>query len=195
MKVGYARVTTTDQNPQLQVDALRDAGCDEIVEEHASGKNRQRPVLEADTRQAEQGRHARRVEARPPRPLRHRPRRDHRRAGRARRRLLLAHRRHRHQQRQHLTATLVRQILAAVAQFERGIIRERVSNGVAAAKRNGTKSGKPFGRPPRITRQDEDEILEAWEPTPVARLAQRYKVDEVTIYRAYKRAKARQSAT
>ena len=63
---------------------------------------------------------------------------------------------------------------------------------MAAAQRNGTKSGKPFGRPPRITRQDEDEILEAWETTPVARLAQRYKVHEVTVYRAYNRAKARQ---
>lgn len=43
---GYARVSTRDQTPALQVDALRRAGVDEIHEERASGA-RERPVLEA----------------------------------------------------------------------------------------------------------------------------------------------------
>jgi len=47
MKIGYARVSTTDQNPQMQIDALIAAGVDPdyIFTEHKSGKNRNRPAL------------------------------------------------------------------------------------------------------------------------------------------------------
>lgn len=43
--VGYARVSTSDQNPGLQVDALKKAGCQRIFEETASGAQRDRPEL------------------------------------------------------------------------------------------------------------------------------------------------------
>ena len=36
MRIGYARVSTTDQNSQLQVEALTAAGCDKVFEEQAS---------------------------------------------------------------------------------------------------------------------------------------------------------------
>src|SRR3954470_13691072 len=45
--VGYARVSTGDQNPQLQIDALSKAGCRRIFEETASGSLRERPQLAA----------------------------------------------------------------------------------------------------------------------------------------------------
>lgn len=38
-------------------------------------------------------------------------------------------------------------VLAAIAEFEREMIRERVRSGIAAAKQRGTKSGNPIGRP------------------------------------------------
>ena len=38
-------------------------------------------------------------------------------------------------------------VLAAIAEFEREMIRERVKTGMANAKRAGTKSGNPIGRP------------------------------------------------
>jgi DNA invertase Pin-like site-specific DNA recombinase len=37
MIVGYARVSTQDQNLQMQIDALQNAGCFEIFEEKLTG--------------------------------------------------------------------------------------------------------------------------------------------------------------
>src|SRR5918992_1591812 len=43
--LGYARVSTTDQHPAFQVDALTAAGCYRVFTETASGARTDRPVL------------------------------------------------------------------------------------------------------------------------------------------------------
>lgn len=45
MKIGYARVSTKDQNLGLQIDALTKAGCEKIYQEVASGARSERPAL------------------------------------------------------------------------------------------------------------------------------------------------------
>lgn len=46
MRIGYGRVSTRDQNPDAQKDALTEAGCDPVFVDKASGKLASRPELD-----------------------------------------------------------------------------------------------------------------------------------------------------
>ena len=45
MIIGYARVSTQDQNAEHQVDALEKSGCEQVFQEKFTGKLRERPEL------------------------------------------------------------------------------------------------------------------------------------------------------
>ena len=45
MLIGYARVSTEDQNPDMQVDDLKKAGCTEVFIDKVSGANKDKPEL------------------------------------------------------------------------------------------------------------------------------------------------------
>ena len=45
MKIGYARVSTLEQNLESQIDGLQAHGCEKIYQEKGSGGGRERPVL------------------------------------------------------------------------------------------------------------------------------------------------------
>jgi DNA invertase Pin-like site-specific DNA recombinase len=45
MKAGYARINTKEQTVDLQVDALKKAGCTKVYTENMSGIRAERPIL------------------------------------------------------------------------------------------------------------------------------------------------------
>lgn len=55
MLIGYARVSTEDQDPALQIAELEAFGCDRIYVDHASGKNLKRPEWQICRRDLREG--------------------------------------------------------------------------------------------------------------------------------------------
>lgn len=185
MLIGYARVSTVDQNLALQREALSEAGCEKIFTEQISGAVANRPQLADAISYARSGdtivvwkldRLARSIkqlidtiEA-----LRVR--------GVGFRSLTEA-----------LDTTtpqgrLVFHMFGALAEFERSLIRERTQAGLLAAKR----AGRTGGRPPKLT--DEDiEAARAMLSNPdigVASVAKRLGVSLATLYRYIPAARA-----
>lgn len=144
MILGYARVSTRDQNVALQVDALRAAGCAKVLTEVASGARTDRPVLARLLEDARQGDEV--VIWKLDRLGRSLP---------------------------HLVETvntlsargiglkslndpidtttpqgrLVFNLFASLAEFEKDLIRERTHAGLSAARARGRKGGRPKGLP------------------------------------------------
>ena len=138
--IGYARVSTLDQNPQLQLDALKAAGCQKLFVEKASGSKEGRPQLAAAL--------------------------DYMRAGdtlvvwkldrlaRSMKQLIQVVDELKARQIGFKSLTeaidtttaageLFFHIFGALAQFERSIIRERTNAGIKAALARGRKGGRP----------------------------------------------------
>lgn len=153
-KIGYARVSTADQNPQLQIDALIRAGVDprDIFQEKVSGSSPKRPELEAmlmDVREGDVvivwkldrlGRNALHL---------HQIAQAIQAKG--------AHLRLLDSSGLDTTTAAGRMMfamLAAMAQFERDLTYERTMAGLASARANG-RSG---GQKPRFT---DEQVLEA----------------------------------
>jgi DNA invertase Pin-like site-specific DNA recombinase len=75
-------------------------------------------------------------------------------------------------------------VLASLAEFERELIRERVTAGMAAAKRAGIH----VGRPPRMNRSRTDEARRMLtDGRPARQVAAILQVSEATLYRALRR--------
>lgn len=80
-----------------------------------------------------------------------------------------------------LIADIVLQLLSYVAQTERDFIRQRQSEGIAAAKEKGVR----FGRPAKKLPADFSHAILAWEKKELilAEILQRYGISEATFYR------------
>jgi DNA invertase Pin-like site-specific DNA recombinase len=185
MLIGYARVSTLDQNLALQRDALSEAGCERIFIEQMSGAVADRPELMAALQFARGGdtlvvwkldRLARSLKQliETVETLRER--------GINFRSLTEA-----------LDTTtaqgrLVFHMFGALAEFERGLILERTRAGLQAAR----KAGRTGGRPPKMTDKDIQaaKAMLAHPDIGVAEVARRLGVSQATLYRHIPAARA-----
>lgn len=179
MKIGYARVSTTDQNLDAQIDALKEAGAEKIFQEKMTGTKRDRLELEKML--------------------------DHLRAGdvvvitkydrlsRSLRDLIeivgrinesgagfksIA---------EDIDTTtpagrLVFHVFGSIAEFERERIIERTKEGLAAAR----KRGRVGGRPKALTEKQLKEVirLRDREERSIREIAELFKVSPMTVQRA-----------
>lgn len=146
--IGYARVSTADQSPQLQLDALTLAGCTRIFTEQASGARQDRPELAAalDYVRADDALVVWRLD----------------RLGRSLQHLIATVNDLHARQVGFVSLTeaidtttaggrLIFHIMGALAEFEREIIRERTLAGLAAARASGKASGRRPADARRVT--------------------------------------------
>jgi putative DNA-invertase from lambdoid prophage Rac len=85
---------------------------------------------------------------------------------------------------------LLMHILAAVAQFERELIRERVSAGMKAAKARGTKTGNTIGRPRRVFDREKVARLRA-EGVSIEKIARQMSIGVGTVARVVQAVRGR----
>lgn len=142
MKIGYARVSTKEQNLSLQMDALKKEGCKKIFQEKMSGAKADRPELQKMIDQLREGDVIVTWKL------------D--RLGRSLRDLvnLVNDIQNKGAGLKSLndsidTTTpqgkLTFHLFASLAEFERDIIRERTKAGLEAARARGRKGGRPKG--------------------------------------------------
>ncbi|MBZ5634583.1 MAG: recombinase family protein [Acidobacteriia bacterium] len=82
-------------------------------------------------------------------------------------------------------------VIAAMAELERSIIQERVISGLDHAQRNGTRSGRPVGRPRVVIDGDAVIRLRRIERLPWPAIARRLHSSSGSVRRAYEAALAR----
>lgn len=178
VKIGYARVSTDDQNLDLQRDALAKAGCSTIYEEKASGKNDDRLELQHCLKALRPGDSlvVWRLD----------------RLGRSLKDLVqivsdleqsnvefisLTE----HIETGSATGKLVFHLFSALSEFERNLTRERVKAGLASARARGRKGGR---KPALDAKQIQEIKTLIKDPTiHVATIAKRYGVSRTTIYK------------
>lgn len=180
--LGYARVSTTDQDAALQIDALKAAGCFRVFVDTASGALASRPELEKLLDQLRPGDTlvVWRLD----------------RLGRSIRHLIdqlqaLADRGVGFRSLQETIDTtssggrLVFHVFAALAEFERDLIRERTRAGLTAARARG----RAGGRPPSLSADQARQARRMYEQQEltVAQIGEVLGVSRTTVYRTLKR--------
>ncbi|MGB8021819.1 MAG: recombinase family protein [Candidatus Nanopelagicales bacterium] len=176
-RLGYARVSTAAQDPQLQLDALAAAGVDEVYVDHASGVATSRPKLDELLRHARAGDTIViwRLD----------------RLGRSMKHLLelIEQLEQRdiglvslNEQIDTTSANgrLILRLLASLAAFERDLLAERRKAGLEAARKQGRIGGRPKALSPAAAEAATDMYREG---KTVTQIADTLRVSRATIYR------------
>jgi DNA invertase Pin-like site-specific DNA recombinase len=184
MRIGYARVSTVDQNLELQRDALARAGCVQVYEEKASGKakagrpelaNMMRAVRKGDTlivwRLDRLGRSlvdlVQIVDELAARGVAFESLSEKIDTSTAQGRMFFG-------------------FMAAMAQYQRDVISENTKAGLEASKARGRSGGRPAKLDDKAIA--EIRVLRASPDISMASIAKRYGVSKPTLYNALERA-------
>ena len=179
MKIGYARVSTRDQNLELQLHALHKAGCETIFQEHASGATKARPELDRLLASLRKGDtvYIYKLD----------------RLGRSLKHLLDMVAELEFRGVGSLTdainttsaqGRLVFNLFASLAEFERELIRERTHAGLASARARGRVGGRQRGLSEEAERTAIiAETLYREQQLGVNEIAQRLSISKVTLYK------------
>ncbi len=185
MRIGYGRVSTRDQHPESQYDALVAAGCDVVFIDKASGKLARRPELDKALLSANRAGDQLVV-----------TKLD--RLGRSLEHLIELSKRLQDNGVDLVvldqgidTATAVGrmffQILGAIAEFEHALMSERTMDGLAAARARGRTGGqKPKLGPRQVTlarKMYEEKGADGVRAYTVQQIADEFGVSRPTIYR------------
>lgn len=178
MKIGYGRVSTTEQNLDNQMKLLHQAGCATIFSEKISGAQKNRPELEKLLN------HIRQDDILVVCKLDRLARSTHH--------LLDIVEQLRHSGASFCSlgepwadttthaGKMIMTVFAGIAEFERDLIRERTSVGRKAARERGVK----FGRPQKLSPEQKTLVSELiHQGRSVTEIALMFKVDRSTIYR------------
>ena len=182
MLIGYARVSTLDQNLDLQRDALTAAGCEKLFEDHVSGAVTVRFGLEAAIEALRKGDTLGvwRLD-RLGRTLSHLISTVYELGARGVgfRSLTEAI------DTTSSTGNLVFQIFGAIAEFERNLIRERAQAGLAAARARGRDGGRPL----KLTPKKQLLLFETYDrrEKPIRELCAVFGISKKTLYEYLKR--------
>ncbi|WGO96461.1 recombinase family protein (plasmid) [Pseudomonas viciae] len=181
VRIGYARVSTHEQNLDLQLDALRKAHCTEIYQEKMSGKSAKRPELEYMLKA---------LRARDTLVVWRLDRLGRNASDLIQISTVLAERGINLESltEQMDTSTAMGKLwfnhCAIMAQFERDVMRERTMAGLASARARGRKGGrKPALTPDQVREVD---ALLADPRFTVVDVAKRYGVSRATIYNRHR---------
>jgi len=185
MLIGYARVSTFDQNLDLQKDALTKAGCERIIDETASGKNTARPGLNSIKEILRKGDTliVWRLD----------------RLGRSLKDLIewinyldsmgVAFKSLQESiDTSTTTGKLIFHVFAALAEFERNLIKERTQAGLVAARARGRLGG----RPKSLDSDKRQAVAKLYEDgkMPVMEICQMFNISKPTLYKYVKAVKA-----
>lgn len=183
--IGYGRVSTREQNPDSQEDALRAAGCDRIFIDHGvSGKLAKRPELDACLTYLREGDTLVITRlSRAARSLRHLLEL----ADALRERGIGLKVLSQDIDTTNATGRFMFHILAAVDEFQREIIVEGTLDGLAAARARGRKGGRVAKLSDRQAARARD--LYDQHVMTVGEIGKTLGVSRQTVYRALERAK------
>jgi DNA invertase Pin-like site-specific DNA recombinase len=188
MKIGYARVSTKEQDNAAQIEALTADGCERIFTEQASGGRWDRPELQTMLGQLRKGdvvtvwkldRFSRSLQD-----------------------VLVMMQKIEDRQAGFKSLTeqidttsaagrMIMHIVGAFAEFERSIIRERTLEGLRIANNKGRYGGPPF----KLTKPQQEEVIRTVTSGEItaAQAARIYQVDPATISRLLARHKLTKS--